>query len=611
MKTKTPQQTSEKTEAPDLMIRAATVDIRAAEGDAPAQVRMSVSSEEPVLSVVYVNDKWQRAYEILDHAPSSVDMSRCKDGLVVLDRHYGDQIGLMRVDIQDGKLGGPVEFCSGQRAQDISKDAAKGLRRNVSVGYLVRAGAYRIEGEKDGVPVVRALSWTPYEASFEPVPADTTVGVNRAATHTKAAVETAKEIRMEPKDMAALFERAAKFGIGADKVSALVADGKGRAELDAMIVDKQGADITVRDNKIKDLETRKPDVAIVDGKAAVIGGGEIGLSGKEIRRYSLLRAIQAQLGGRVDAGFERECSEQVAKQLGKSARGMYVPWDVVTAKRDLQIVGGGTGSNFVEKSVLPGSFIEAIRARAILPRLGVPILSGLVGDIALPKMGAITGYWIAETAEPTESTPVLSQVTGTPRTVAGTVDYSRKLAMQSSLDVEALIIADLTKALAQTIDKAAFNGAGTSEPTGLLTGPISTDVSVTAGTPTFAEIANIMATVEDKIDDIEAAKWAVTGEVFWKLATSATSTGASSFIADYMTSRILGAMAVRSGNVTAHYGIFGDWTQMVLGMWGNGLDLRVDPYTGSKSGLVSVTGFMDCDVMVRNAEGFAHADIVT
>jgi HK97 family phage major capsid protein len=416
---------------------------------------------------------------------------------------------------------------------------------------------------------------------------------------------------MDPKEMAKLFERAAKYGIPADKVSALLADGKGRAELDALIVEKQDADITVRDGKIKTLETRKPDVPVVDGKAVVIGRAEIGLSEKETRRYSMLRAIQSQLGGRVDAGFERECSEQVAKQLGKSARGLFVPWDVVTAQRDLQITGGGTGAKFVATNLLPGSFIEAIRARAILPRLGVPILSGLVGDIALPKMGAITGYWIAETAEPTESTPVLSQVTGTPRTVAGTVDYSRKLAMQSSLDVEALIIADLTKALAQTIDKAAFNGAGTSEPVGLLTGPVSTDVSVTAGTPTFAEIANIMATVEDKIDDIEAAKWAVTGEVFWKLATTATSAGSSVFVADYNTSRILGALAVRSGNVTANYGIFGDWTQMVLGMWGNGLDLRVDPYSGSKSGLVSVTGFMDCDVMVRNAEGFAHADITT
>jgi hypothetical protein len=72
MKTKTPQQTSEKTEAPDLMIRAATVDIRAAEGDAPAQVRMSVSSDAPVLTTVYVNDKWQRAYEILDSRPAAL-----------------------------------------------------------------------------------------------------------------------------------------------------------------------------------------------------------------------------------------------------------------------------------------------------------------------------------------------------------------------------------------------------------------------------------------------------------------------------------------------------------------------------------------------------------
>ncbi len=586
-----------------------------ADAQGKAVVRMTVSSEAPVLTYTEFNGEWQRVYEILDHGEGSIDMSRCADGLVILDKHGGDQIGLMAVQLADRKMGGTVEFCTGARAQEIRQDAERKLRRNTSVGYRVNASSYRLEGEKDGIPVVRAMSWMPYEASFVPVPADPSVGVGRAADETqiktpeKPAEKRSTNMTLTPKEMAELFKRAAKFGIEADKVQELLDAGKGRAELDAMIVDKQAGEVEVMRKENADLKNRKPDVPIVDGRAAVVGAGEIGMTGKEVKRYSLLRAIQAQLGGRVDAGFERECSEAVAKQLGKSARGMFVPWDVVTAQRDLQIVGAGTGSNFVQKTVLPGSFIEAIRARAVLPRLGVPILSGLVGDIALPKMGAITGYWIAETNEPTESTPVLSQVTGTPRTVAGTVDYSRKLAMQSSLDVESLIISDLTKALAQTIDKAAFNGAGTTEPTGLLTGPISTDVAVTAGTPTFAEIANIMATVEDKIDDIENGKWAVTGEVFWKLATTPTSSGASVFVADYMTSRILGAMAVRSGNVTANYGIFGDWTQMVLGMWGNGLDLRVDPYTGSKSGLVSVTGFMDCDVMVRNAEGFAHGDI--
>jgi HK97 family phage major capsid protein len=592
---------------PKLAMRAGVIEVRAAEGDVPASVRMSVSSEEPVLTYGYFNDQYQRIYEILDHGEGSINMSRCKDGLVILDRHYGDQIGLMTVDTKDRKLGGVVEFCTGNRAQEIGKDAAKGLRRNVSVGYTVAAESYRLEGDKDGLPVVRAMSWMPYEASFEPVPADTSVGVGRTNEWkpTAEVPATRKEKnKMDPKELAKLFERAASNGIEAAKVLELVEAGKGRAELDALIVEKQRVEI-------KELKERKPDVPIVDGKAVIVGKGELGLSEKETRRYSMLRVIQAQLGGKADIGFERECSEAVAKQLGRTARGFFVPWDVMVQKRDMQIVSAGTGSNFVATNLLVGSFIEAIRARSILPRLGVPVISGLVGDIAIPKMSAITGYWIAETAEPTESTPVMSQVTGTPRTVAGTIDYSRKLAMQSSLDVEMLIQNDLAKALAQTIDKAGFNGAGTSEPTGLLTGPISTDCSVTAGTPTFAEIANIMATVEDKIDDIENGKWAVTGEVFWKLATTATSAGSSVFVADYNTSRILGAMALRSGNVTANYGVFGDWTQMVMGMWGNGLDLRVDPYSGSKSGLVSVTGFMDVDVMVRNAEGFAHADITT
>ena len=142
-----PAPTAPEPDRPDLMIRAATVDIRAADGDKPAQVRMSVSSEEPVLTYIYFNEKWQRAFEILDHSPECVDMSRCKDGLVVLDRHFGDQVGLMAVDLNNRKMAGPVAFCTGTRAKDIEADAAKGLRRNVSVGYQVRANSYRLEGE--------------------------------------------------------------------------------------------------------------------------------------------------------------------------------------------------------------------------------------------------------------------------------------------------------------------------------------------------------------------------------------------------------------------------------------------------------------------------------
>ena len=99
-----------KDKKPEMQIRAATLEVRAATDDQAASVRMAVSSEEPVLTYGWLNDQFQRFWEILAHTPSSIALSRAKDGLVVLDRHYGDQIGLMDVEIDTAarKLGGTV-----------------------------------------------------------------------------------------------------------------------------------------------------------------------------------------------------------------------------------------------------------------------------------------------------------------------------------------------------------------------------------------------------------------------------------------------------------------------------------------------------------------------
>jgi len=410
---------------------------------------------------------------------------------------------------------------------------------------------------------------------------------------------------MKPEDMAKLFARAAEHGIGLDKVRELCGDeATASAKLDAMIVDKQRVEIT-------ELKSRKPDAHKVD-PSPVVTSPEIGLTPKEARSYSFMNVIRSQAGDRsVDVGFERECSDAVAKKVGRAARGLFVPYDVQIAKRDLQIAGGGTGEAFVATNLMAGDFITALRATMALPKLGVRVLSGLVGDVAIPKGAAVTAAWIAETANAGEVTPVLSQVTGTPRTVAAYTNISRKLLNQSSIDVEAFVQNEIAIALANAIDQAAFNGAGGAEPTGLLTGPVSTDVAVTAGTPTYAEMCNLVATVTGKNVNLEAVKFAVTNEVFWKLAATATSTNGPLFVADILTGKIMGRPTVVSENVTANYGFVADWSQMIVGMWGNGLDILVDPYSGSKSGLVCITGFMDADVMVAQADAFAHADITT
>jgi hypothetical protein len=50
--------------------------------------------------------------------------------------------------------------------------------------------------------------------------------------------------------------------------------------------------------------------------------------------------------------------------------------------------------------------------------------------------------------------------------------------------------------------------------------------------------------------------------------------------------------------------IFGNWADLVIGMWG-GLDLTVDPYSGSTAGTVRVVALQDVDVALRNTVSFA------
>ena len=58
--------------------------------------------------------------------------------------------------------------------------------------------------------------------------------------------------------------------------------------------------------------------------------------------------------------------------------------------------------------------------------------------------------------------------------------------------------------------------------------------------------------------------------------------------------------------------IFGNFSDIIIGEWSLGLDVLFDPYTGSSTGAMRVTCFMDIDVAIRHAESFAAIqDLVT
>jgi len=612
----------------------------AGDGKTEVVVRATVSSETPYPRQMWdeENKAWVHGHEVLGHAKGEIDESRMKDGLVIQDTHWGDQIGIIRKpELKDGKLGGVIEFGCGERAQEIARDAAAGIRRNMSVGYIVRE--YKKVGKaEDGLPIFRVTKWTPYEASFVNVPADTNIGVGRVADTTDegsedavraAVVEpsavTRKENEMDAKTIAALMAKAERAHMKAADVSAMIEAGKTETEIANEIAERACAYADELAKKPATPEAPKTKTAIDDGNAPAIGKGE--------RKYNLVNVVRAMVAaheGKIgpDVGFEREVSDEIGKRSGKKSEGgFFVPSSALLGSRAFDKANAAAA--LVATDTLFGEFIEALVADTVLGAAGVRTLAGLVGDVTIPKSGSATAYWVTtEGGNATETTPNVGQVGATPHTVGAYTDITRKLLMQSGIGAQTLIADLLREAIGRAIEAAVFSGSGSSgQPLGLdnWSETIGGDtfaiptVSMTAGSPTHDNLVDFWQKVYTANAARGSLKYIGSPAVKALLCktrdyTPFNNTGAKA------SSGVVGAvgneyLCTKDGKVEGYDFLmsnlcnakklyFGDWSQIMLAFW-SGIDLTVDTSSLSKSGGVRVVALQDCDVIVRHREAFA------
>lgn len=151
-----------------------------AEGTSEEVIRIAISTETPYLRGNLNGHR--AAYEVLGHKANEVDMLYMTDGAPFLFEHKTEvQIGVLEnleLDEQGGVLRADVRFSSSQFAQELLADIKRGIRKRISVGYEVWEYADVGEAE-DGMPLVRATRWRPFEASLVSIPADLNAGVNK------------------------------------------------------------------------------------------------------------------------------------------------------------------------------------------------------------------------------------------------------------------------------------------------------------------------------------------------------------------------------------------------------------------------------------------------
>ena len=587
--------------------RSLTIDKRAHIDEENRTVDVAFSSEEPYL-------RWF-GYEILDHSAESVDLGRLKDGgAVLVDHDTRDHVGVVeKVKIDSDRVGrASLRFGKSARAQEIFADVVDGIRKSISVGYEVRDMILE-EQKDDADPVYRVNSWSPFEISLVSVPADTTVGVGRdhKPDINEEKIMSKENEKPAEQSTAAAPAPAVQVDVDAERESARKDELHRIRELDA--IGKQFGYKELADEAIANNHTVEQFRQVVLGKIAEendAGPGaipEIGLSNREADSYSFVRAMAALANPdnralREAAAFEFEVSEAAQESAGKRSMGFMVPPDVL--RRDLTVGTDTAGGHTVETELR--GLIEILRNRSVVSQVGATTLTGLNGNVAFPRhTGAATGYWVAEGGAPTESQQTFDQVTLSPKTCGAYTEYTRQLLLQSSIDVENFVRNDLASVLALAIDLAALYGSGASnQPTGVSnqTG-INAPTNFAAANPTFAEVVAMeTAVAEDNADQGSLAYVARTDmRGHFKTTEKFSSTGATIWEPG---GTVNGYNCGVSNQVTAGDLFFGNWSELLIGMWG-GLDIMVNPYALDTSGGVRIVALQSMDIAVRHPVSFA------
>jgi HK97 family phage major capsid protein/HK97 family phage prohead protease len=543
--------------------------------------------------------------EILSHEGKAADLSRLNDGAPLLFNHNPDRvIGVVeRAYIDGNKRRGyaRVRFSRNPFAQEILSDVKDGVLRNVSFGYSIDKMEERGSGD------YLATAWSPYEISVVSVPADPGVGIGRSLEDDNAASaaptpDPIPSMENTTPDLAVVRAEAAEAERARISDITSLCTKHGMEDLGRQMVESG--------RSIDEARAAVLDKLNIPQETVTMQAADIGLSEKESRSFSFLRAINylsnpTDRSAREAAAFEIEASEAAAAKLGRQSRGITIPQDVL--RRDLNVGTASAGGNLVATDLDAGSFIDLLRNASALDQAGATVLTGLTGNVAIPRQsGAATAYWVAESGSPTESQQTVDQVSLVPRTVAAYTDFSRRLMIQSSIDVENMVRSDLASVIALKIDAAGLYGTGSnSEPLGLKnTTGIGTE-DFAAAAPTFAEVVALESDVATANALLGTPVYLMNAAMRGNLKTTKKDAGSGIFIME--NGEVNGYRGVLSNQVASGDLWFGNFADLIIGYF-SGLDLMVDPYTHSTSGTVRVVAMQDCDIAIRHPESFSRGN---
>ncbi|WP_294344700.1 phage major capsid protein [Prosthecochloris sp.] len=622
--------------------RQADISVRA-DGDGGTNTyEFDFSSEVPVDGRwMWVEDQERYVYgtEVLLHGKANVDLSFIGSGRApfLRDHNWTRQAGVIEgVELDESRKVlrvNNLKFSRSQDGQDLQGDIDDGIRKNVSVGYIIEEVVEAEPPQRDTPGVYHVTKWKPYEVSSVSIPADEGVGFRQRSDdmHFETVVFRSKQQsnnnKEEEREMVPENNNTGDRGNqnpATNQPEILVAEREtdfdsilGVAKLNAKRF-PDGLDLAneavAKGEKFASFIPRYMEALKEESERQATV--KLDLSKNEKTRFSLLSVVR-QMSEGVTAdnikGFEKEVSDEYIKSRGYEPQhgGFVVPYEAIPLKR-AAIISTTTGAGAVEE-IHSGEVIEFLRDEATITRAGARMISGLVGKFDMARIGVGTSaYWVDEVAESgsdiTTSAMDIDLLQFTPNTLGVDQALTRRMLNQTSLDVEAIVRQDMFAELADAIDLAGLAGTGASnQPTGIMyTSGVNTEEIATEATPAWSDIVNMeTAVAEDKALKGSLA-YVAHPTAIGNMKQTLKASGVPGFIAEdgqtngytlFSTSNALKG-AVKSI-------IFGNFNELMIGMWG-GIELVVNPYLYAKKGITVLTAFQDIDVQLRHPVSFCY-----
>lgn len=249
------------------------------------------------------------------------------------------------------------------------------------------------------------------------------------------------------------------------------------------------------------------------------------------------------------------------------------------------------------------SIMKPLRAKNVLAQAGAKFMTGLVGDVQVPILGASNVTWEGEVAAASNGAGAITSKKLQPKRLTAYIDLSKQFIIQDSADAEAAIREDIVNAINSKLEATILGevAGSNTQPEGIF----KTVEPATAAVTTFAGLTALEAEVETA-NVLGECKYIVSPKAKAVLRAMPKSAKNTQLVMEG--GEIDGVPTYVTSNVSDSKAVYGDFTNLAVGQWG-AIDLIVDPYTKAADGQVRLVINAYFDAVVLRPEAFVTAKI--